>query len=190
MRILIINSAEPGITEFTLPVEEIMKKNNLDSEIIEYRECITHSFNNYAGVIITGSPQGDDIVEHHQPWFQWIKDYSKPVLGICAGHHVTGYMYGAEYLRSLEPESGIIKIRIVKDDPIFEGFPQEFEVKQMHNDSITLPDNFIHLAKSASCFNQVMKHVDKPLYTFQFHPEFITQEIFLNFIRICEGYDK
>ena len=138
------------------------------------------------GAILTGSPQGNDIVEHHLPYFQWIKNFRQPVLGICAGHHITGFMYGAELLRSKEPESGDFEVEVIKSDPIFTGLGNKMKVKQMHNDSITLPDEFELLASSATCKNQMMKHKKKSLYTCQFHPEFYNQDLIKNFIRMCE----
>ena len=187
MKILIINSAEAGINDFTNPIKEIIEKGNNTVYITEYQDDFTKKVEEYDGVIISGSPQGDDIVEHHQTWFEWVKTYNKPVLGICAGHHIIGFMYGATYLRSLEPESGIVPIRIVKQDAIFGNIPEIFDAMQMHNDSITLPDGFIHLAKSEVCFNQVMKHANRPVYTFQFHPEFINHQIIHNFVGICKN---
>jgi len=185
MEILIINSAERGINEFTTPIKEIIEKDNTTVKTIEYQDIFTEELKKYDGAIISGSPQGDDIVEHHQPWFEWVKTYNKPVLGICAGHHIIGFMHGAAYLRSAEPESGIVPVQIVKQDAIFKDIPEVFDAMQMHNDSITLPSGFIHLAKSAVCFNQGMKHAGKPVYTFQFHPEFINHGIIRNFIGLC-----
>ncbi|MDD4193192.1 MAG: hypothetical protein PHI28_17790, partial [Mangrovibacterium sp.] len=104
MKILLINSAEPGITEFTESIKGILKGPGRSVETVGYRDCFATRFELYDGVLISGSPQGDDIIEHHQPYFQWIRNCSKPVLGICAGHHVTGYLYGARHLRSEEPE--------------------------------------------------------------------------------------
>jgi len=186
MKILLINSAEPGITEFTESIKGILKGPGRSVETVGYRDCFATRFELYDGVLISGSPQGDDIIEHHQPYFQWIRNCSKPVLGICAGHHVTGYLYGARHLRSEEPESGTVTVEILKDDPIFKGIPKRFQVQQMHNDSITLPPRFIHLAKSAGCFNQAMRHADKPLYTLQFHPEYLNAEILLNFADLIQ----
>ncbi|MGV8093094.1 MAG: type 1 glutamine amidotransferase [Mangrovibacterium sp.] len=188
MKIFIINSAEPEITEFTQPIAAILKGSDPEVETIDYRDCPITRFGESDGVIISGSPQGDDIVEHHQPFFQWIRTCNKPVLGICAGHHIAGYMYGSTYLRSEEPESGRVTIEILKDDPIFTGLPKRFEVWQMHNDSITLPSDFIHLAKSAGCMNQAMRHAERPLYTLQFHPEYINSKILLNFADLCRNY--
>ena len=187
MKILIVNSAEPNISEFANSIKEILSNRMIESEVVEYRDCLTVQMDRYSGVIISGSPQGDDIVEHHQPFFQWVKGYRHPVLGICAGHHVVGTMYGAKYLRSEEPESGNVIIEVLRADSLFKNMPLEFEGRQMHNDSITLPSGFLHLAKSKTCFNQAMRHAEKPLYTLQFHPEFINPEILLNFVALCQS---
>ena len=185
MKLLIVNSAEPEVIEFAENIAKIIRRGQVNYELVNYRDCLKLDLSKYDGVLISGSPQGDDIVEHHQPYFQWIKIYQKPVLGICAGHHITGYMHGAEYLRSKEPESGDCEVKIIHDDPIFNGLPETFVTRQMHNDSVTLPEKFVHLAKSTVCSNQAMKHHNKPLYTFQFHPEYLNRELFENFINIC-----
>ncbi|WP_297099866.1 type 1 glutamine amidotransferase [uncultured Draconibacterium sp.] len=184
--ILVVNNAEPGIREFAEPILKLISEAGSTPTFIEYAACPTANLNAFDGIILTGSPQGDDIVEHHAPYFEWIKDFEKPVLGICAGHHVTGYLYGSELLRSQEPESGDFEVEIVKADPLFNELPQKFTVRQMHNDSITLPNDFELLVTSATCKNQLMKHKNKPLYTSQFHPEFYNHQLIRNFIALCE----
>lgn len=185
-RILIINSAEPGIANFFAPLEEIVKQEGMKPVTIEYTNCINFDFNTVNGVIISGSPQGDDIVEHHLPYFEWLNDFQKPVLGICAGHHISGFMHGSEILRSKEPESGDFMVDVVKTDVLLEGLQASFKVKQMHNDSITLPENFELLITSKTCINQLMKHKKKPWYTCQFHPEVYNHDLIKNFIKMCQ----
>lgn len=185
-KILIVNNAEPGITEFASPIEKIISEMNSTSVFIEYAECLTFEFGEFDGAILSGSPQGDDIVEHHLPYFRWIQDFKKPLFGICAGHHITGFLYGSEILRSKESESGDFEAEIVNDDPIFRGLPKSFTVKQMHTDSVTVPNNFELLASSEICVNQLMKHIQKPLYTCQFHPEYYNHDMIRNFIRLCK----
>lgn len=185
-RILLVNNAEPGITEFAKPIEKIIEEFGSNSVFIEYVDCINFNFEELDGAILTGSPQGDDIVEHHLPYFQWIKNFEKPTLGICAGHHISGFIYGSKILRNKEPESGDFEVEIIKSDLIFDGLPKFFKVKQMHNDSITLPADFVLLATSKTCKNQMMKHKQKPLYTCQFHPEFYNQKLIRNFISLCK----
>ncbi|MGC9354006.1 MAG: type 1 glutamine amidotransferase [Mariniphaga sp.] len=184
MHILIINNAEKSITEFTGPLEKIVSEAGFTPETIEYRDCLEFNFEKEDGILLSGSPQGDNIVKHHLPWFQWLKTYKKPVLGICAGHHITGYLYGSELLRGEEPESGDFPVEILEDDPLFSGLPQKITVKQMHNDSISLPPGFGLLGNSKTCRNQIMKHHSKPLYTCQFHPEYYNQKLIQNFLKI------
>jgi GMP synthase (glutamine-hydrolysing) len=184
--ILLVNNAEPGISEFAIPIEKIIADAGSTSVFIEYEECIDFDFATFDGAILTGSPQGDDIVEHHLPYFRWIQNFNKPILGICAGHHITGFIYGSEILRSEEPESGDFEVEIVKPDPLFKGLPNSFRVKQMHNDSVTLPNDFKLLATSKTCRNQLMKHKTKILYTCQFHPEFYNHKLIRNFIWLCK----
>jgi GMP synthase (glutamine-hydrolysing) len=186
LKILIVNNAEPEITEFTNPLKKIVADAGVDSFCIDYKQCDAFSFDEIDGIILSGSPQGNDIVEHHSHFFRWIKIFKKPILGICAGHHITGFLFGSEILRSVEPESGDLEVDIVKQDPIFDGIPATFTVKQMHNDSITLPENFELLATSITCKNQLMKHRQKPLYTCQFHPEFYNTRLIQNFMGLCK----
>lgn len=185
-RILIINSAEKGTRKFTQPLEEIAAKAGHKTVTAEYSAINSISLNDFDGVLVSGSPQGDDIVEHHKPYFEWIKTFAKPVFGICAGHHITGALYSSELLRSEEPESGDFLVEVVKNDSIFRGMPKTFRVKQMHNDSITIPENFELLATAKTCKNQLMKHQNKPLYTSQFHPEFYNQDLIRNFLNLCK----
>ena len=184
-QILIINNAEPGIREFAAPLEKITTNSGAHPHFVEYADCLKIDLQVFDGIILSGSPQGDDIVAHHAPFFHWIKNCEKPVFGICAGHHIAGYLYGAELLRSQEPESGDFEVTIIKDDPLFRNLPKVMTVRQMHNDSITLPNDFVLLATSPTCRNQLMKHKEKPLYTCQFHPEFYNHDLIANFLQLC-----
>jgi GMP synthase (glutamine-hydrolysing) len=183
-KILIINSGEPGISEFTGPLEDIVSLSGAGFDTIQYRQTLTTDFGNYHGVIISGSPRGNDIVDHHLPYFLWIKETSLPVFGICAGHHITGAMYGARLLRSVEKEVGNNRVFIDRQDAIFKDIPSPFLAFQNHHDSITLPENFVLLAHSEGCRNSMMRHKDRALYTSQFHPETLNKEILINFIRM------
>ena len=185
-RILIVNNAEPEIKEFANSIENIVIEFGGHPIVIEYKDCMNFDFGTIAGVILTGSPQGDDIIEHHQPYYQWVKTVEKPILGICAGHHIIGFMFGSEIIRGEEPESGDFVIEILKGDLIFNGFTTTFKVKQMHNDSISLPAEFELLATSPTCNNQLMKHSEKLIYTCQFHPEYYNHKIIGNFIKLCQ----
>jgi GMP synthase (glutamine-hydrolysing) len=188
--ILIINSAEKGTTEFVEPLEKIVREAGAASVVSEYEETSFTGMSSYDGIIMSGSPRGDDIVDHHLPFFQWIKTCDIPIFGICAGHHITGKLYGAQLLRSVEKEVGENFLYIRQKDPIFNGCPGKFLVRQNHHDSITLPKDFILLAHSQGCRVSMMKHPAKPLYTTQFHPEILNKNLVLNFIDIVKNHNS
>jgi GMP synthase (glutamine-hydrolysing) len=188
MAILLINSAERGIDEFCLPVEGILRDQSIEFRRIEYDEAQGFDRSGYRGFILSGSPCGDDIVAHHLPFFGWIKGMEKPVLGICAGHHIIGTLFGSTLVRKCQSEVGTFPVTVVADDPLFRGLSSEFEVEQAHHDAVTLPDGFVLLARSERCQNQVMRHRLHPVYSTQFHPEMLNPLIIINFLDIARAY--
>jgi GMP synthase (glutamine-hydrolysing) len=190
MKLLIINNAEKGITEFVQPIRKILDEARVDSTTIEYKDTLNTDMSQFDGIIMSGSPRGDDIVDHHLPYFPWLKSCDVPVFGFCAGHHITGKLYGAELIRDIEKEVGDFLVYIDKRDPIFNEYSDRLVVRQNHHDSITLPEGFVLLAHSQRCKVSMMKHPSKPLYTCQFHPEILNKKLILNFIEIVKAYKK
>ncbi len=184
MKILLVNNAEKGIADYCIPIEHIIRHQFVTFKRIEYSETLSADLSIYHGFILTGSPCGNDIVEHHLPYFKWIREIDKPVLGICAGHHIIGALFGSRLIRDVESELGDSTITIIKPDPIFNGLEQETLVAQAHHDAITLADNFVLLAGSERCPVQAMKHETRPLYSTQFHPETRNPRIIKNFLDI------
>ncbi len=190
---LIINNAEPGITEFVRPLEKIVASSGNSFKTIEYEDTLKADLSKYLGFILSGSPRGDDIADHHQQFFRWIKDMEQPgathlpVFGMCAGHHIVGLLYGAQLIRMKEKEVGDFLVEIDHPDPIFQGIEKSFQVRQNHHDSITLPPGFILLAHSAACKNAAMRHPRLPIYTTQFHPEILNPQLILNFIQLTKN---
>jgi len=187
MEILIVNSAEPDIREFVIPLENISKKYGTNYRTIEYNQLQDTDLNYFHGIILSGSPCGDDIVEHHLPFYQWLIKHEKPVLGICAGHHISGTLWGCELYRGKEMEIGDYQIFIDHHDELFKGMDSPFVARLMHHDSISLPDEFHLLAHSEKCGVEAMKHKENPIYTLQFHPEFLNHQLILNFLNICKN---
>ncbi|MFQ5909104.1 MAG: GMP synthase subunit A [Thermoplasmata archaeon] len=114
-----------------------------------------------------------------------------PILGICAGHQFMAIFFGGKAEASGTPEFGKATIVVEEEDDLFVGLPKKFEAWESHNDEVSeLPPDFIVLAHSDNCPVQSMKHVKKPFYGVQFHPEVEHTEhgydIFRNFIGVCE----
>jgi GMP synthase (glutamine-hydrolysing) len=68
--------------------------------------------------------------------------------------------------------------------------PEVITVWENHNDEIkVLPDKFMLLGSSATCKVQAFEHQQRPIFSFQFHPEVQNTQfgntMFQNFIKIC-----
>ena len=185
MRVLVFNNAEKGVKEFTGPIESILNELGCEWVTLEYTDRLPKNNNNYDGIILSASPFGDDIVDHHQPHYSWILKETKPVLGICAGHHIIGKLFGSALIREQEREVGDCTVVIDKVDPLFNGVEKSFVVKQNHKDSISLPEDFVLLAHSDKCKVQVMKHKKSPIYSTQFHAELSNSLLIENFLAIA-----
>lgn len=182
--VLIVNNAEPDVRDFVEPFEAIVRNKGLRVRTLEYRDLNERIVQEHPCVMLSASPKGDDIVESHQVYYSWLSLCDRPILGICAGHHIIGRFFGGELLRNIESEDGFTQVRVVKKDDIFPEDVEEFEVLQMHLDSVTCPDDFIILATSKRCKNQIMRHCYKPIYSTQFHAELSTDWLILSFLKI------
>jgi GMP synthase (glutamine-hydrolysing) len=183
--VLIVNSAERGVTQFLQPVQQLLSQINIIAEVGEYSDCIEMKPDRYDAVILTASPCGDDIVDHHLPYYKWITFYQRPLLGICAGHQIVARFFGATLVKRWESEKGNQWITIDHQDPFFNGCGHKLLVRQNHHDAVTLPENFIRLAYSDKCRVQAMRHKSKPYYTTQFHAEITNAQLIFNFIEIA-----
>ncbi len=141
------------------------------------------------GIILGGGPSIENIGNCKE----FILNMDVPILGICLGHQSIADVFGGE-TKSAEIESyAQIELNILKEEGIFEGIGNSLKVWASHKDEVvTLPDNFEILANSDKCNIEAMKHVDKPIYGIQFHPEVQHTprggEIFENFNKICENW--
>jgi GMP synthase-like glutamine amidotransferase len=110
-----------------------------------------------------------------------IKNCSVPLLGICFGHQMLCWAFGAE-VGSLPQQvtNRFEDVKVIQSGEIFAGFKegQTIPLAENHYDYV-LKDSlnsagFILLADSPSCEVEAVKHKTKPFYGVQFHPERIT----------------
>ncbi len=94
-----------------------------------------------------------------------------PVLGICYGHQLIAKLLGGRVRRG-RGEYGRTLVKIVEDDPLFEGWGEEEYVWMSHADYVAEPPpGFKVLAVSENGYIAAMRHSEKPIYGVQFHPE-------------------
>ncbi len=182
-KILVVNtSVDKELTEHVANINNLLEKTDYLSEIIHYTKFAEINLDDYFGIILSpAATDGNDNtksihneLEHIKERIKKIKQYKKPVLGICRGHQLIGTLYNSTYIEDKEKEVGencIVEV-IVENDLLFNGIQnKKIRVTQAHNNSISLPEDFKLLATSSECTVQIMKHNTKPIYSTQFHLE-------------------
>ena len=107
-----------------------------------------------------------------------IKNCNLPILGICYGHQLLCWAFGAKVDSLSQPVfDQFEKVRVVDVDEIFAGFAKQdtIPLSESHYDYVLKESldqaGFILLADSDSCEVEAVKHKTKPFYGVQFHPE-------------------
>ena len=140
------------IIHWDTPVEEIRKKNPY-------------------GIIFSGGPASVYAKDAPLPDPK-IYELGIPILGICYGLQVITHQLGGKVVRSDKQEYGRARLRVIKEDVIFEGIPKESDVWMSHADKVVkLPEDFEVLATSDNSPYAVIANRKKKIYGFQFHPE-------------------
>lgn len=117
-----------------------------------------------------------------------------PILGECVGMQLMAIHFGGKAGPSEIPEFGLATMKVVDEDDLFKGLPREFFVWESHNDEVKEAPGFNVLAMSENCKTQAIKHVKKPFYGVQFHPEVNNtqhgEEILSNFVKVVQSKRK
>jgi GMP synthase-like glutamine amidotransferase len=107
-----------------------------------------------------------------------IKTCSVPLLGICFGHQLLCSAFGAKTDSLAKPViDRFEQVYVINADYLFSGFnaDQTVPLAEYHNDYVLKEGletaGFTLLADSASCEVEAVKHVSKPFWGVQFHPE-------------------
>lgn len=168
----------------------LVTKSGFEIQLVKKQELAPEKITDCRGAIISGSPiliTQSNKEEELKP-FLFIKDLDIPVLGICYGHQILGMLYGAEIFLGKEVRTEIA-IDIIKESPIFKGInSKKLIVSEDHTEGISLPENFILLAKSELYPNEAMQHKTKNMYGVQFHPETssdLAKLTITNFLTLC-----
>tara|TARA_B100000508_G_scaffold130740_1_gene118298 strand:- start:3900 stop:4481 length:582 start_codon:yes stop_codon:yes gene_type:complete len=135
----------------------------------------------------------DQSTELYLKKLSFLKEMNIPILGIGAGHHLLGLLFGSQTVYS-PYVNDVVTVGIVEeDDTIFSKLPLEIEMSKEHAGSISIPPDFTLLASSDGSINEAMKHKDLPLYGIQFLPERsgnFGAIIIENFVEISERYSS
>ena len=163
--------------EFVKPIEKILSKDNIKFFTKIYSEISKADFKKADKIIICGTSLKDNKFVKDIKKFEWIKDYQKPILGICAGMQIISLMFGAKLEKGTE--IGFYKENFMKE---FLSLTAEHEVYHLHNNFYTLPEDFISFVNSK--IPQAIKHKSRNIYGVLFHPEVRNEKIIINFAKL------
>ena len=117
--------------------------------------------------------------------------FEGPILGECVGMQLMAIHFGGKAGPSEIPEYGLSRLKVIEEDDLFKDLPKEFLVWESHNDEVKEVPNFAVLAFSENCKIQAVKHLNKPFYGVQFHPEVNNtehgSEILQNFVKTVKA---
>lgn len=122
------------------------------------------------GVILSGGP--NSVYDIKAPTIDpAVFALEVPVLGICYGMQAMAVAFGGSVETSSVREFGASRIEVL-DDALLGLLGTHQDVWMSHGDKVTCcPNDFVIMAKNAACPIAAMRHITKPLYGLQFHPE-------------------
>jgi para-aminobenzoate synthetase len=106
-----------------------------------------------------------------------IRRATVPVLGVCLGHQGIALEFGGAVER-VEPAHGQVCRIEHGDDSLFVGVPPQFDAVRYHSLAVSepLPPALRRIAWSSDGMVMAVRHVSRPLWGVQFHPESILSE--------------
>jgi len=167
--------------EFVKPIEDILRKEKIIFKTKNYKEVNQKDIENADKIIICGTSLRDNDFIENLDRFGWIKNFNKPLLGICGGMHIIGKIFGGRVRK--EPEIGFFHEKFHID---FLGLKGSKEVYHLHNYYIDFNelDDFIGFSLSDKDVVQAAKHKTREIYGVLFHPEVRQKELISNFCKI------
>ncbi len=102
------------------------------------------------------------------------------ILGVCLGHQAIFEAFGGTVTYAKQLMHGkTSEITFDSQDPIFQGIPQNIKIARYHSlagDVSTLPDCLKVIAQTRDGEVMAVKHKERNIYGFQFHPESVLTE--------------
>lgn len=161
--------------EFVAPIERLLK--GKITEVVHYSKVSANDLRRCNAVILSGTPLKDMEFTRNPEAFGWLKNFEKPVLGICAGMQTICMAFGSEIERC--QEIGMVRIETLKDNPLFSG---KFNAYALHNFAVQTPAGFDIIASSERCVHGI-RHKSRNIYGVMFHPEVRNGQIIENFVK-------
>ncbi|HEY0242031.1 MAG TPA: glutamine-hydrolyzing GMP synthase [Gemmatimonadaceae bacterium] len=127
---------------------------------------------NPTGIILSGGP--NSVYADNAPRADRALFDIAPVLGICYGMQLIGFLEGSEVKRGGRREYGRAEVKVTEPGVLFSGFDvdEQFGAWMSHGDHVEAPPKgYVAIASSNANPLAAFRHESKPIYGVQFHPE-------------------
>lgn len=128
------------------------------------------------GVVVGGSTAGvyqadeHDWIGEEQRFIRDLVDRGVPTLGICFGHQIVNAALGGSVEYGGERHANLVDADL-GDDRLFRGVDDVVPV--LHSDFVTDTGDDLESIATAGYYDHfATRHVDEPVWTVQYHPEF------------------
>ena len=148
-----------------------------------------------AAIIISPGPGSPARTKDFGICSEVIRESPLPLLGVCLGHQGIGHVYGARVVPAPFPMHGRVSPITHDRSALFEGMPRTFEGVRYHSlclDRETIPACLEVSASSGDGVVMAVRHVDRPQFGVQFHPESVCAEsgghLIRNFLSLAAAH--
>ncbi len=167
--------------EFVRPIINICQKEGFNTLYKRYLDVDNEDLERCEKAIICGTGLLDYKILKNPEKFEWIKDFNKPILGICAGMQIISEVFGCKIVEGLG-----IGLRTLDFKQGFLGVKGKQEVYSMHSMKVLVNDEFEKsciLGKEDKQTVHCIKKKDKQIFGVLFHPEVRNKDMIRNFLK-------
>ncbi|MGG7104465.1 aminodeoxychorismate synthase component I [Rhodococcus sp. 24CO] len=131
----------------------------------------------FDNVVISPGPGRPDRERDFGISRRFIEEGPLPLLGVCLGHQGLCQLFGADVVLAPAPMHGRISLVDHDGSGVFAGLPSPFRAVRYHSLAVeNLPDEFVRTAWTPDGVIMGVRHLTKPMWGVQFHPESISTE--------------
>ena len=188
MKILLFDNYD----SFTYNLLHILKEFGTDVEVFRNDKITLDEVDRFDKIVLSPGP---GIPEEAGILLPLIRRYAptKSILGVCLGEQAIGEAFGAKLINLTDVHHGVSSdIRILTDDPLFNGLDRTLRVGRYHSWVVSKEDfpDCLEITAEDTVEGQIMglRHKTYNVRGIQFHPESVLtprgKEIIKNWLSI------
>ena len=155
---------------YTKNLTDFLTRKNIPFETKTPFTIDINSLSNYDSFILSGRRKNEKkINEINSKIVNYSMQNNSKLLGICYGAEILALTLGGTIKKSSSLQKGNETVKIFENDLTNNDSLLVFE---SHNFEISkLPKELVSIGESSNCQYEIIKHVNKPIFGTQFHPE-------------------